>query len=55
MSSRYQEVYWSNITSGIINDMKDEPKNKWRKVETVNLNTLKTWRLNQKTSEEKLK
>ena len=30
---------WSNITSGIIKDMKIEPRNKWRKAETVNLDT----------------
>jgi len=31
----YQEVYCSNITSGIIKDMKIDQRNKWRK--TVSL------------------
>ena len=39
MSLRYQEVGWTNITSGIIKDMKIESWNKWIKVETVNLDT----------------
>ena len=28
----YQEVCYSNISSGIIKDMKFDPRNKWRKV-----------------------
>ena len=39
MSLMYQEVLWSNITFVIIKDMKIEPRNKWRKTKTVNLDT----------------
>ena len=39
MSLMYQEVCYTNITNGIIKGMKIELKNKWRKAETVNLDT----------------
>ena len=39
MGLMYQEVCCTNITSGIIKNMKIEPRNKWRKAETVNLDT----------------
>ena len=36
----YQEVCCSNISSGIIKDMKVDPRNKWRKaVVSLNLDT----------------
>ena len=38
----YQGVCCSNITSDIIKDMKVDPKNKWRKVVSLSLNTSST-------------
>ena len=35
----YQEVCCSNISSGIIKNMKFDPRNKWGKVVSLNLNT----------------
>ena len=35
----YQEVGWTNITSGIIKDMKIEVTNKWRKAYLDKLDT----------------
>jgi len=40
MSLMYQEVCCTNITSGIIKDINIERRNKWRKFETVNLDTI---------------
>ena len=38
----YQEVCYSNISSGIIKDMKDGPRNKWRKTISLSLDTNST-------------
>jgi len=38
----YQEVYYSNISSDNIKDMKFDPRNKWRKVVSLKLNTSST-------------
>ena len=35
----YQEICCSNISSGIIKGMKFDPRNKWRKIVTLKLNT----------------
>ena len=39
MYSEYCEVCWEIKTSDIIENMKIEPRNKWKKVEIVNLDT----------------
>ena len=39
MSLMYQEVCYTNITNDIIKGMKIESSNKWRKAETLNLDT----------------
>ena len=33
----YQEVYCSNISNGIFEDMKIDPRNKWRKIDSLSL------------------
>ena len=39
MFLEYHEVYWVIKISGIIEDIKTAPRNKWRKAEKVNLDT----------------
>ena len=38
----YQEVCYSNISGGIIKDMKADSRNKWRKVVSLSLDTSST-------------
>ena len=38
----YQVVCCSNISSGIIKDMKVDPRNNWKKVVPLSLNTSST-------------
>ena len=42
MGLMYQEVCYSKILSGIIKDIKFDPKNKWKKVVSLKFNTSST-------------